>query len=111
MASLHGHFHLLALLFKLPGNDHAAWETEADAIVRLEVPRCRWPRVPRQVVRRGDDPGADLLADAQRDHVSLDALAGAHSRIEATGNDVGQCRVDGDLQIDRRVLREKARKQ
>ena len=43
--------------------------------------------------------------------MSLDTLAGADSRIEATGDDVGQRRVDGDLQIDRGVLREKAREQ
>ena len=43
--------------------------------------------------------------------MSLDTLAGADSRIEATGDDVGQRRVDGDLQIDCGVLREKAREQ
>src|ERR1700716_412518 len=66
------------------GNDHAARETEADAAVRLEVPRSRRPRVPRQVVWRGDDHAAHLLADAHRDHVALDTLPGADSRIEAT---------------------------
>src|SRR5438034_11843155 len=67
---------VLALPLELPGSDHAARETEADAAVRLEVARRRRPRVPRQVVWRGDEHAAHLFADAHRDHVAFDTLAG-----------------------------------
>ncbi len=50
-----------------------------------------------EVVGRGDDHAADLLTDTHSDHVALDALAGAHSRIEPAGDNVGQRRVDRDL--------------
>ena len=36
------------------------------------------------------DPESGRGTDADRDHISLDAVAGAHSRIEVTRDDANQ---------------------
>ena len=53
--------------------------------------------VPAQIVRRCNNRGAGVLADANRDHVPLDPMAGADAGVEAIANDVGQAAVGDDL--------------
>jgi hypothetical protein len=65
--------------------------------------------VAREIARRGDGHQLDRLADPHRDHVTLDAFVDADASIEALGDDIGQRRLDRDLEPDFGIGREEAR--
>ena len=49
------------------------------------------------------------LADANRDHIALDALTVSNSRVEAACDDVGQRPIDRDFKLDLRIGRKEGR--
>src|SRR6476469_4158407 len=65
--------------------------------------------MPAQIVRRRNDRGTRVLADANRDHVASDAMAGPDASVEAIANDVGPGAVGDDFETDRGIRGEKFR--
>lgn len=87
----------------------ATAQTLMDAVVGQQVFRCVQRRRACQVVGRGH--GDHRLRCPQRhgDHVTLQGLAQADTGVEACADDVAQAIVQGDIQGDVRVMREKRR--
>src|ERR1700694_2012716 len=65
--------------------------------------------MPAQIVRRRNDRGTRVLADANRNHVAPHAMSGPDSGVEAIANDVSQGAVGDDLEADRGIGGEKFR--
>src|SRR5262249_51817432 len=72
-----------------PRQECAAWKAQADAIVRVQVLRFYWPRMPRQVVRRSNDDNAHVVGHTHRDHVARNAVTETNPGVISAGDDVG----------------------
>ncbi|MNN54298.1 hypothetical protein D3C81_1691080 [compost metagenome] len=66
-----------------------------------------WHAVARKIVCRAHHRHPHIRRDAHRNHVFGDLFAEAHARIKTTINDIRQAVVDGDLNVNIRVLQHK----
>src|ERR1700724_2099117 len=84
--SCNDHLQTLATLLEIPPVDHSTRKTLTETIVPPKVSRHLRSRMLRQIVRRRDDCRPRILADAHRDHILLDAMAGPDAGIEAVAH-------------------------
>ena len=63
----------------------------------------------REISWRASDDDRQFVGNAHRNHVAFDLLAEANAGIETFGDDVGERLVEGQVQRNFRILREKSR--
>src|SRR5262249_48283894 len=80
----------LAFYAESPRQKRAAGKPQPDAVVGLEVLRLLRSRMPRQVIRRGNDVHREVIADAYRDHIARDPMSDANPCVVSTGDYIGQ---------------------
>ena len=68
----------------------------------------RRPRL-REISWRASDDERQFVANAHRNHVAFDPFADSNAGIETLGDDVGERLVEGQVQRNFGILREKPR--
>src|SRR5258708_2678221 len=63
----------------------------------------------REIGGRAGDDDRQFVGNAHPNHVALDPFADANAGIETLSDDVGQSIVEGQVQRNLRILREKSR--
>ena len=63
----------------------------------------------REISGRARDDERQFVGDAHRDHVAFDPFADTNAGIETLSDDVGQSLVEGQVQRNFGILREKPR--
>ena len=101
-------FQVAALDPKTPRQVGAARKSDTDAIVRDKVLRRFGFAALREICRRTGDDNRQFVGNAYRNHVAFNLLAEPNAGIETLGDDVGQRLVEGQVQRNFRVLREKS---
>ena len=69
-----------------------------------QILRCLRQQFAGEIARGGDNGHTDVRADAHRNHVFGDLLAGPYTCIKVLGDNISQTVIDDDLDIDLRVL-------
>jgi hypothetical protein len=89
------------VLFELPGVEAAErLQPQLDAGMRGQVVRLSRPAGPREIGRRARHQHPLVRADADRDHVALEALAEPDAGVEALLDDVDELLLHRDLDLD-----------
>lgn len=108
--AIDSHLQLAATSFELSGVQPAmSLQAQIDATVVVQVLRLLWRGPLGEIRWSADDLHTRVRPDADCNHVLRHLLAGSHAGVVALSNDVGQALVDGDLDLDVRILRQEFR--
>src|SRR4029079_8209361 len=96
-----------AFLLKFPAKDRSIGEAVADAIVIVQVLRCPWRGMSRQIFWGSNNHKTRLAHHAHCDHIALDLLAKANASVKSFAENIPWHLDHRNIQSDAVIFREK----